>query len=94
MVSAEWFFGRMSMTEARDILKAQAERAEKRGHLMYEVARFHGSIGYKSMTGKNLEIEFPWDGKMDDDEVSISAEDAEALRQAMKTENEKLERRG
>lgn len=88
-ISPEWFFHRLSNAEVDDLMHAMGEKEKMHGRQAYEVMRFGSGIIYQSMSGKPLDIDFPWE--TDEGEPTVmSAEDVAKLKEEINNLNSRL----
>lgn len=69
----------MGVTEARDYIEGMNRRYRQD----WERTRLESSVLYKVMSGKDLELEFPWEVE-DEERKGVTPEELESLRERAK----------
>lgn len=71
-MSPDYFLHRLTIAEAQDYMAGQ----DRRHRQQWEQTRFLSSIVYKTLTGQDLDLTFPWE---EEAEIGDEEEQAEAI---------------
>lgn len=91
MITPDYFFTRLKICEAHDLLKELEERDEHASRIGFIHQRFTAGIIYKTLTGKVLDITFPWEEEDDatPDDGSMTEEEVAETRRMLQELNKK-----
>lgn len=87
-MTPEYFFCKLKLCEAHDLLEELDEREERASRLGFMHQRFTAGIIYKTLTGKVLDIAFPWENEESGVSEDVDQEEIERTRRELQRLNE------
>lgn len=92
MITPDYFFYKLKLCEAYDLLRGIEEKEDREVRRGYEQHRFTAGIIYKTLTGGVLDLSFPWEKENDSetsDDGSMTEEEVEETRRILQELNKK-----
>lgn len=84
VITPDYFFHSLRLSEAHDLLRELGDAEERAARLGFIHQRFTAGIIYKTLTGKVLDLTFPWeeDSEVENDD-EMSQEEVERTRREL-----------